>query len=129
MKRPRKKLFDDPSFVVRREHFARVRPDAWFRSEKHLAYVRTLRCRACGSSTEIEAAHVRKGTDGAGSKKPSDVFVNPLCTRCHKIQHLQGEPMFWGDLDPIRNALQTAINSPCPRTREAAFEIYKSRYG
>jgi hypothetical protein len=114
---------------VRREKFARPKPDAWFRSDKHLASVRVMRCRACGIEPPAEAAHVRKGADGAGGKKPSDYFAVPLCERCHKVQHQIGEPAFWSDIDPIEIALQIAISSPCPRTREAAFEEHRRRYG
>lgn len=63
--------------------------------EKLLAYVRTLPCSVQGCSGECVSAHLRKQTDGGMSKKPSDVFTNPLCDEHHKLQHQIGEPRFW----------------------------------
>jgi hypothetical protein len=48
----------------------------------------------------IEAAHVRMGTDGGMGMKPSDCYVVPLCSACHAYQHKIGERKFWGDSDP-----------------------------
>jgi len=127
-KKQRVRLIDDEQFLVRREKFARPKPDAWFRSDAHLRYVRSLRCAACGAEGPCEAAHVRKGTDGAGSVKPSDVFTNPLCPRCHKVQHTIGEPAFWR-IDPVERALDLAMRSPCMKTRSAATEEHRRRYG
>jgi hypothetical protein len=139
MKRSRVKLIDDSSFLVKREKFARPKPDAWFRSEPHKSHVRGLRCLNCGrepperatdDTPRNEAAHVRKGTDGAARKEPSDYFVLPLCHYCHRSQHVQGEVTFWAFFpDPIRTALELALKSPCDRTREAAFEEHRRRYG
>lgn len=43
---------------------------------------------------KIEAAHVRTGTDGGMSVKPSDTWTIPLCGEGHREQHLIGEPAF-----------------------------------
>jgi hypothetical protein len=140
MKRPRVRLIDDSSFLVKREKFARPKPDAWFRSKDHLSYVAGLRCTYCGrhpperatdDNPRNQAAHVRIGTDGATRKKPSDYFTLPLCGYCHAVQH-KGERSFYARLDffdPIEAALSVAIQSPCQRTREAATEEFRRRYG
>jgi hypothetical protein len=148
MKRPRVKLIDDSAFAIRREKFARPKPDAWFRSDKHLSYIAGLRCLGCGrepperatdDNPRNQATHIRIGTDGAAKRKPSDYFTLPLCARCHAVQHM-GERSFYarhhialpeaGVLgEPIAVALYFAMKSPCERTREAAFEIYRERYG
>jgi hypothetical protein len=128
MKRPRVKLIDDSAFAIRREKVHSPKPDGWLRSLKHLAFVRTLRCANCGTDENVEAAHVRKGTDGGKGVKPSDIFTNPLCVRCHKIQHTVGEPTFW-NLDPIALALEHAVKSPCDRAKAAGIEEWRRRYG
>lgn len=129
-RRERVKLIDDPSFAVRRQRVVR-KPDAWFRSPKHLDAIRERRCLVCGTSKEVIAAHVRKGTDGAGGKKPSDYFTLPLCDYHHRVQHSAGEVSFWNftfALDPILTALELAMQSPCQRTREAATEEFRRRF-
>lgn len=45
-----------------------------------------------------EAAHVRIRTNGGTGIKPSDEFVVPLCSNCHRTQH-GGERTFWGNID------------------------------
>jgi hypothetical protein len=74
---------------------------------RHLAFVRLLPCTACGRAAPSEAAHVRCGTDGGTSLKPSDRYAVPLCEGCHKIQH-GGELSFWSALriDPLDIALR-----------------------
>jgi hypothetical protein len=64
------------------------------RSPAHRAWVRGFACSACGSSTAIECAHVRNGTDGGTGMKPSDVWCLSLCKDCHSEQHRIGEPEF-----------------------------------
>src|SRR5690349_8289276 len=64
------------------------------RSPAHRAWVRGLACSACGSSTAIECAHVRSGTDGGTGIKPSDRWCISLCRDCHSRQHQIGEPAF-----------------------------------
>lgn len=43
---------------------------------------------------DIEAAHVRTGTDGGTGIKPSDWWCVPLCQIHHERQHKIGEPAF-----------------------------------
>jgi hypothetical protein len=42
----------------------------------------------------IECAHVRTGTDGGTSLKPSDCWTIPLCRFHHAEQHRKGERAF-----------------------------------
>lgn len=64
------------------------------RSPAHRAWIRGFACSACGSTTAIECAHVRVGTDGGTGLKPSDKFCVSLCRDCHSRQHQIGEPAF-----------------------------------
>lgn len=64
------------------------------RSPAHRAWIRGFACSACGSTTAIECAHVRNGTDGGTGLKPSDVWCLSLCKDCHSRQHQIGEPAF-----------------------------------
>ena len=81
------------------------RPDPK-RDKRHLAFIRTLPCFACGRTGYSEAAHVRSGTDGGVGTKPSDRWSLPLCCGpegCHATQHRVGELAFYSDLriDPL----------------------------
>lgn len=68
--------------------------DVGRRSPAHRAWVRGHACSACGSTTAIECAHVRNGTDGGTGLKPSDAWCISLCKECHAEQHRIGEPAF-----------------------------------
>lgn len=70
------------------------RKDAGKRSPAHRAFVRGHACSGCGSTTAIECAHVRSGTDGGVGAKPSDRWCISLCKTCHARQHQIGEPAF-----------------------------------
>lgn len=77
----------------------------------HLAWVRGHNC-AVGNALcqgPIEAAHVRTGTDGGTSLKPSDCWTIPLCSLHHAQQHQMGEGRFeWmhkADMKKIAQAL------------------------
>ena len=62
----------------------------------------------------IECAHVRKGTDGGVSLKPSDKWAISLCSCHHREQHRVGETRFerkYG-IDLIAVAELFASNSP-----------------
>ncbi len=71
-----------------------------FRSKKHLEFIRSLPCIRCGCSPS-QAAHIRKGTDGGISLKPSDNFTVPLCHKHHQEQHKLGEVSFHFDMDMV----------------------------
>lgn len=80
---------------------------------RHRAWIATLPCVKCGRRP-CDAAHVRVGTDGGTSLKPSDRYCLPLCRRdgsregCHAEQHRRGEQTFWSELgiDPVDTALR-----------------------
>jgi hypothetical protein len=82
---------------IRRQN-GRLRP-------KHLAWLRSLgMCICCGAVVlNIEAMHIRAGTDGGTGIKPSDRFALPGCHACHMRQHQIGELAFWAELgiDPL----------------------------
>lgn len=61
----------------------------------HLRFIRAHHCSVPGcASTQIEAAHVRGGTDGGMGQKPSDRFTLPICADHHREQHNIGEAAF-----------------------------------
>ena len=69
------------------------------RAPNYLAFVRRHNCTCVevdptGCEGEIEAAHVRRGTDGGVGMKPSDCYALPLCSSHHRDQHSIGEPSF-----------------------------------
>ena len=72
---------------------------------KHRKFIRTFACPACVQEGDIsapagdprrriECAHVRIGTDGGTSLKPSDFWTIPLCEHHHRESHQIGEPEF-----------------------------------
>lgn len=76
-----------------------VRASPWWRSHSYGQFVRGFCCLVEGVLDEcqgpVEAAHVRNGTDGCGSEKPSDWWQIPLCHKHHQhTQHVQGEVTF-----------------------------------
>lgn len=76
-----------------------------WRSQAHTGFVRSFCCAMCGSTTNIEAAHVRMGSGTGMGQKPDDWRTVPLCgglhsnadeeLGCHNVQHVIGEPKFW----------------------------------
>lgn len=61
----------------------------------HRAWVRRHRCCVPGcANLPIECAHVRRGTDGGQSLKPSDRWTVSLCREHHAEQHQIGERAF-----------------------------------
>ncbi|RVT93735.1 putative HNHc nuclease [Sphingomonas crocodyli] len=79
-----------PARIDRKSH----REDVGKRSPAHRAFVRTHACCVCSSQVAIECAHVRTGTDGGMSMKPSDRWCISLCRDHHAEQHQIGEPAF-----------------------------------
>jgi len=73
--------------------------DAPIRCPSHLKWVRGHNCICVeidptGCEGKIEAAHVRRGTDGGVGSKPGDNFSIPLCSNHHREQHTIGEQSF-----------------------------------
>ena len=69
------------------------------RSAGHLKWIRGHECSVAHDPSarcdgKIEAAHVRTGTDGGTSVKPSDCWAIPLCSHHHRVQHQVGERLF-----------------------------------
>jgi len=73
-----------------------LRESAVIRCPAHLAFVRSHECAVKNEfcSDRIEAAHVRIGTDGGTSLKPSDCYTIALCSYHHRAQHQHGEATF-----------------------------------
>jgi hypothetical protein len=96
-----------------------IRPCAWIRCAGHLQWIRGFSCILCGMPGHecrgrIIAAHCRLGTDGCGSEKPSDIWVNSMCEGAHDLQHDIGEPEFQRrfGIDLKRKAYAFAKASP-----------------
>lgn len=90
----------------------------------HIAWIRSQNCAVedenCAGN--VEAAHVRTGTDGGEALKPSDKWTVPLCWHHHRVeQHNgEGERAFWAtrDIDPKELAARYYRRSPARRDEE-----------
>lgn len=76
-----------------------VRQSTVIRSDSYLQWVRGHNCTCVeidptGCEGGMEAAHVRRGTDGGIGMKPSDCYALPLCSSHHAEQHRIGEQSF-----------------------------------
>lgn len=78
------------------------------RDKKHLEFIRSLICVKCGTSQNIQAAHIRANSDGGIGIKPSDDRCLPMCHDCHSKQHRVGEVTFWGGVDDVFKAIELA---------------------
>lgn len=83
----------------RRPQHMGLREEPQVRCPSHLAWIRGHECAIAGRAGhvcdgKIEAAHVRTGTDGGLSVKPSDTWTIPLCADAHRRQHAIGEASF-----------------------------------
>lgn len=84
------------------------RESRW-KSPAHRQWVRGFACAFCGSSTNVEVAHVRIGSGAGMGQKPDDWRTVPLCAGpnsdingqlgCHNRQHIIGERTFWQDYE------------------------------
>jgi hypothetical protein len=96
----------------------------------HLQFVRLHDCCASGKTPNmecagrIEAAHVRTGTDGGTSMKPSDRYTIPLCSCHHHYQHQIGEAEFERKTGLKMRLIADALwaNSPAGRKYERKQE-------
>lgn len=97
--------------------------DGCLRSPGHLAWIRGHECSVTAPGAlhagRIEACHVRTGTDGGTSLKPSDNFTLPLCALHHKIQHDIGEPAFERDYEIDMKQVAAALWQRSPHRRKA----------
>lgn len=104
------------------------KPQPWKRNGSHRTFVASLPCLRCGHErTPNEpnvCAHVRIGTDGAASRKPSDNFTVSLCVPCHDLEQSwnMGERRFWSSLgiDPLDTAARLwAVSGDIDKGRRA----------
>ena len=82
----------------------------------HRAWVRRHHCCVPGClNIPIECAHVRTGTDGGVSLKPSDRWAISLCSHHHREQHQVGEAAFEKRyrINLYELACEFARRSPC----------------
>jgi hypothetical protein len=77
---------------LKEDHF---KPKVRLKSTAHRDWVRDHFCSVPGCQLmPIEVAHVRRGTGGAMSLRPSDAFTISLCRDHHAEQHRIGEQSF-----------------------------------
>jgi hypothetical protein len=82
------------------------------RDEKHLAFIRSLKCCICGAPGP-DPAHIRSASaihgkrETGGSEKPHDKWTVPLCRTHHDEQHSGNEILWWASkgIDPFVLAL------------------------
>ncbi len=107
-----------PARIDRKSH----KQDAGKRCPAHRAWVRGHECSVPNcNGRPIECAHVRRGTGGGTSMKPSDRWCISLCADCHKYQHCIGEKSFerWAGISMKTLAEEFARKSPhWPKLRE-----------
>lgn len=102
----------------------------------HLEFIRELPCCVCGDNTSTEPAHLRSssikyGKDlTGGGRKPSDIWVNPLCRRCHDGQHGTNELRWWRDkgINPFTLALTLGYVSGDHEMACKAIDEHRSEY-
>lgn len=123
-----------------------IRPDTAFsvastkqrrprdRDEKHLAFIRTLRCCICGAPGP-DPAHIRSASsvhgkrETGGAEKPSDKWVVPLCRVHHDQQHSINEIKFWATygVDPFGLALSLYAHSGDDELAESILNANRPR--
>jgi len=83
------------------------------RNEKHLNFIRSLRCCICGAQGP-DAAHIRTANplfgkrETGAAEKPADKWTTPLCRTHHDEQHRAGTELSWWaskGIDPFGLAL------------------------
>jgi hypothetical protein len=92
--------------------------------EAHLRFVRAQPCSVCGSTRNVEAAHLKLRLPEIGKEMPgmaekaSDQFVTALCHYHHQsgilAQHRVGEQRFWFEIhgrNPFEIAARLWIES------------------
>lgn len=78
------------------------------KDRQHLAYVRAQPCCVCGSTRNVEAAHLKMRLPEIGKEMPGmqekadDRYTTPLCHYHHQsgiqAQHKVGEEVFWREI-------------------------------
>jgi hypothetical protein len=95
-----------------------------YRDQAHIDYVNKLPCCVCGSTRNVEAAHLRLANPSLNKRetgkaeKPHDFWVTPLCHYHHQsgilAQHKIGEKRFWFEVhgrNPFEIAARLWIES------------------
>lgn len=105
------------------------RASRW-KSQAHRDWVRGFACCICGSTTNIEVAHVRFGSGAGIGQKPDDWRTVPLCAGpfsnidgqlgCHDRQHVIGEPTFWANAEKDGVVLDTLLSELAHASPRAA---------
>lgn len=104
------------------------------RSDPHLQWIRGHDCsiddRDCTyvwgvKNAGIEAAHVRSGTDGGASSKPSDYWSLPLCSFHHGWQTDHGERAFERKYKINMKEIAAALARQSPHLMVVDGEIVK----
>jgi hypothetical protein len=104
------------------------------RDEKHLAFIRSLRCCICGAPGP-DPAHIRSASpvhgkrETGGAEKPSDKFTVPLCRVHHDQQHSINEIKFWATygVDPFGLALSLYAHSGDDELAESILNANRPR--
>lgn len=100
-----------------------VRQEPQIRSQAHLKWIRGHECSVAGRGSfcdfGIEAAHVRTGTDGGTSVKPSDCWALPLCCAHHAEQHRAGEASFQAKYKIDMKAIAKALWDKSPHRHKS----------
>lgn len=108
---------------------------ARWKSQAHLNFVRRHACVNCGAVENIQAAHVRMGSDAGMGRKPSDYFAVPLCgphgsdAGCHHEQHKHGERSFWALYESLNGHGVEDVIEELIRTSPRRAEIEELRRG
>lgn len=119
--------------LPRRIPKAPKRASRW-RSQAHCSFIRGFACAMCESTTNIEVAHVRRGSGAGVGQKPDDFYTVPLCAGphsnadgqlgCHNRQHIIGEGTFWKQYEDRHcQTVEQLIDELCresPKSREIA---------
>lgn len=106
----------------------RPKRESRWRSPAHLAFVRSHCCSVCGSDYNIQAAHVRYGSNTGLGQKPDDWRAVSLCAGpnsnnieqlgCHNRQHIVGEVTFWANSGVNPEELIQAFCDASPKAHE-----------
>ncbi len=61
----------------------------------HKELIKGLKCLICDAYPLNDAHHVRNSYNGGMGQTPSDLYILPLCRKCHSYLHQKGERRFW----------------------------------
>lgn len=105
------------------------------RDDKHLAFIRSLKCCICGEPGP-DPAHIRAASavhgkrEVGGAEKPSDKWTTPLCRKHHDEQHASGNELAWWEqkgIDPFGLALSLYAASGDDEIAEAILNAQRVR--